>query len=472
MTKSSFEDVITQIGHFRDTGRPGFSVFLGAGASKSSGVPLADELADRAFALMRSVHRVADDVPASVRPETGDVRVWAQQQPWYDVSSKGRYQLAMERAFLSQPARAVFLKQHTQKAVVSKGYLRLAELLKAHVFDTVHTTNFDDLVRQGCSLIREPLVEVAALEQYRQQNPSPCDSRLIRLHGDFWHGNALNTEGELEKTPRIRLGTVHRLSCPQGMVVIGYGGGDRTIMIDLFLRYMSEREFLKNGLFWCIRRGSDIPPHLRVLIDKDRDNRIHLVEIDGFDEAMELLAAGLDRSSGTIGHIDSLRVLIETQALLTDGALLLTDWPDDRNSLPERIQSVFLRLVRQIEAKEGALLSMQADAGRILAASGLAVPGSKISPSSAILSISPKQPQDINRADFVNDELLLSIPHNRTIAAYPVNDDGKCLALAVFCFDSSSPRREYDDRVVSALAGLLVLATQRFDCRDLIYDAS
>src|SRR5690348_4359298 len=108
MRKASLQDLITQVNHFRDGGRPGFSFFLGAGASKTSGVPLAEELADRAFGEMFTGHFNGPGGHVSRRLQ---VLAWVEGQSWYDISSKSRYQLAMERAFLSHPARATFLKR-------------------------------------------------------------------------------------------------------------------------------------------------------------------------------------------------------------------------------------------------------------------------------------------------------------------------------------------------------------------------
>src|SRR5260370_1044118 len=111
MRKASFQDLITQINHFRHGERPGFAIFLGAGASRSSGVLLADELASKAFEEMFIGHGNEIDMHAPLRLTAERVRLWTEAQPWYDTSSKGRYQLAMERAFLSQPARETFLRR-------------------------------------------------------------------------------------------------------------------------------------------------------------------------------------------------------------------------------------------------------------------------------------------------------------------------------------------------------------------------
>lgn len=460
MRKASFQDLITQINHFRHEERPGFAFFLGAGASRSSGVLLADELASKAFEEMFIGHGNEIDMHAPLHLTAERVRLWAEAQPWYDTSSKGRYQLAMERAFLSQPARETFLRRHTRSARPSRGYWRLAQLLKARIVDTIYTTNFDDLMRRGCSILEEPLVEVASLDQYRQQNPSPCEPRLIRLHGDFWHGNVLNTEGELEKTPRIRLGTVHRLSSPQGMIVIGYGGRDRKVMIDLFQRYIGDKQFLKNGLFWCIRRGSEVPPHVHVLMDKDSVSKVHLVEIDGFDEALEHLATAFDRGTDKWGLTDSLRSLVEVQALLTDTAELLVD-SNSEGELVHEIASVFTRLVRQLGAKEGALLTADGDAAEIVASVNMLPQGARVLGGAPILNLPPGHSRELNAQDLAGTELFPCVAEDRFVMAFPARQNGECLGVIIFGFDSTLPGNEYDDRIISTLCGLLVLASKR-----------
>ena len=62
--------------------------------------------------------------------------------------------------------------------------------------------------------------------------------------------------------------------------MVGYAGNDRSIM-DVINYLLKSDDYLKNGLYWCIRKGSTISDELQKLLWKDR---VYYVEIDGFDE--------------------------------------------------------------------------------------------------------------------------------------------------------------------------------------------
>jgi hypothetical protein len=465
MHKAPLQAVVAQMRHFLDSERPGFSLFLGAGASRSSGVPLAEELAD--FAIKAIFESDGNRIDPHTSPDVarGTIRTWEKSQLWWD-ESKSRYQLAMENALLAPGVRARFLKTHTGKARPSQGYRRLAQLLNSRVFDTVYTTNFDDLVRRGCEGVLEgSLVEVAAPEAFEEQLPSPCEPRVIRLHGDYWHGNVLNTEGELERTPGIRFETVYRLSRPQGMIVIGYGGQDRTVMLRLFQDHIRDKNFLKNGLFWCIRRGSDVPAHLRVVMDIDEEvkgNRVYVVEVDGFDEAVERLAAGFGLATDAFVLTESLRDVTEAQALLTDGAQLLVDTVPGEPALRDRFHDVFHRLAQRLEVREAALIAMSPDGGKVVAAVNKPVLVDLEIPARSLLlsCLSREEPFEVTVADLTKDDLFAPTA-DRRVVAYPVHCDGRPLGGAVFCFDRSTPQGDQNERVISVLCGLLILASQR-----------
>lgn len=284
-------ELLAQLTPFRNSPRPGYALWLGAGASKRSGVPLASELIDEALTDFYAAHH-----PPPLSEPRADTaaraRLWAEGLDWLRDRAKSRYALVMDNAFLSPGAREQFLKQQVLQSGVSLGYRRLAQLLAAKAFDTVFTTNFDHLVRRGCEgLLSQPLKEIISLEQYPREQPSPSEPRLVRMHGDFYHGNILNSEGELETLPMVRVATAVRLLHCQGLIVIGYGGNDRRLMSELFHRNFDNPDFLRNGLLWCVLPGQQPSHHVETLVDRDYPvPRISVIEIVGFDELLDAIA--------------------------------------------------------------------------------------------------------------------------------------------------------------------------------------
>jgi hypothetical protein len=65
-----------------------------------------------------------------------------------------------------------------------------------------------------------------------------------------------------------------------GMIVIGYGGCDASIM-NLFESQLKRDDAFRHGLYWCIKRGAPQSPNVLRLA---RHPAVRFIEIDGFDE--------------------------------------------------------------------------------------------------------------------------------------------------------------------------------------------
>ena len=204
---------------------PDYMMWLGAGASVSSEIPTASGIV---IDLLRRVYaqRMTLTLEETYGISNDEVRQWSiENLDWFDPDDKNRseYAQVMENVYHAPGIRRRYLKGIIQNARPSDGYKYLALLLAENVFDTMITTNFDQLVRQVTDpLLPLPLIEVNALEQYSTLTPFPDDEpRIIRMHGDFWHDNVLNTEGELEETPTIRYQAVISLLRSYGLIVMG-----------------------------------------------------------------------------------------------------------------------------------------------------------------------------------------------------------------------------------------------------------
>ena len=63
-------------------------------------------------------------------------------------------------------------------------------------------------------------------------------------------------------------------------IVIGYGGGDHSLMDYL----KEEQTVLRHGIYWCCRKADGLPEEeVQTLLDKKGG---YLVEIGGFDDLM------------------------------------------------------------------------------------------------------------------------------------------------------------------------------------------
>ncbi len=256
------------IDFFRPRGdyHPQFTLLLGAGASSASGIPLASGMVrefEKQYARQYG--------PAALKKET-----------WY--RSDNAYSELFERLYAEPSLRRDYVERQLERATPSWGYLYLVNLLSRNIFNTVFTTNFDDLLNESCYLFSSdvrPLVcaHDSSIRSVRMSSKRP---KIIKLHGDFLYDRLKNTLLELESLEQNMRDKFKQFAAEYGLIVIGYSGNDRSIMDVIDALIVSEDAF-PHGVYWCVRSKRDVTAKVERL---SRFRNFHLVMIDGFDEFM------------------------------------------------------------------------------------------------------------------------------------------------------------------------------------------
>ncbi len=201
-----------------------FALFLGAGCSKSSGIPLAGELVrDRWLPRLRNVQA----------PERTDLDVWAREIiPDYESDNPAAsYGELIEQLFLNPEDRQREIEALCEGQSPGFGYAVLARLVsrESGTFNIVLTTNFDDMVADALYLYTDarPLViHHESLAPYIR--PTRTRPLVVKLHGDH-RLSPRNTNLETAKLEeKIALQTAMVLN-DRGLIFIGYGGNDASI---------------------------------------------------------------------------------------------------------------------------------------------------------------------------------------------------------------------------------------------------
>lgn len=265
-----------------------YAWFLGAGASRSSGAPLAWEITrDVKRKLFRSINGrdAADDV---------EVDRW--------LETKGRlqdpdraYGEALEWLLPRPRQRRSLLFEYLAEARPSPGYVGLVELAARGLLRIVLTTNFDDLLKQAAGAAGQRLREVAHAAAVGDFEWPPRLTTLLKLHGDFLFDSIRNAESELEALEEKQADRLQRAAADGGLVVIGYRGADESIMSVL-----EKLDDVPLGLYW-LHLPTDTP-HERVERLLSREWAYH-VEIEGFDEFVALVierAAAAGRAASIV----------------------------------------------------------------------------------------------------------------------------------------------------------------------------
>ncbi|MGY0632740.1 SIR2 family protein [Luteimonas sp. A478] len=203
---------------------------------------------------------------------------------WYNPQRE--YSSLFEKNFDLPRQRRMFVEQEVAGKVPNLGYAYLVRLIEEELVNTVFTTNFDDLLNEAFfqfSSVR-PIVcaHDSSVSSITVTSKRP---KVIKLHGDYLFDDiksAVRETESLEDNIRKKFSEFCR---DYGLVVLGYSGCDRSVM-DVLQYLLRSDDYLKHGIYWCIRKGEEPSDELLKLLWRDR---VYFVEIDGFDELMATL---------------------------------------------------------------------------------------------------------------------------------------------------------------------------------------
>lgn len=201
-------------------------VLIGAGCSKSAGIPLASE-------LIREVSQKFQAAYTSL-PE-------ADRQNYNKVMSE---LTIMERRNL--------LDHHIRAARINWAHLALAQLFATGKIDRVLTVNFDDLLVRACTMVGlfPAIYDLATADRFRPAHIAPRS--VFYLNGQHTGFLTLNAENELKRHRKRLEEIVRDTGTKRTWVVIGYSGD-----ADPLLDVLAKQEVFEGGLYWV---GYDTTP--------------------------------------------------------------------------------------------------------------------------------------------------------------------------------------------------------------------
>lgn len=325
---------------------PNYSILLGSGASVTSGIRTGNDL----IKLWKQEVFDADN-------EKGDISFDDYFKPqnaprWYDENMA--YSCLFENRYDLQRQRRIFVEKEVAGKTPSIGYAYLVKLIERGFFNTIFTTNFDDLLNEAFYRFsnKRPIVcaHDSSISGITVTSTRP---KIIKLHGDYLFDNIKATQQETESLETNMKMKFQEFAKDFGLIVIGYSGGDRSIM-DILLDLLRGNDHFKNGIYWCVRKDTkeeSFSSELKRLLEKDR---VFLVEIEGFDELLSEMnhylndgKLPIDDSSLTFKHqrqiIDELTNKINIK---TECAYLKRDCEELKLQFENNILSEILKSAR------------------------------------------------------------------------------------------------------------------------------
>lgn len=251
-------------------------VFLiGAGTSRPdpAGIPTAGEL----------IETWREECYDYEDPEM-EFEEWCKQcEEENQIDQTDRYGFWFDRRHPTSGERRERIQELVEDATPTVGHVILASMMtddegQQYVPHTL-TPNFDDLLYDAFYRYigdRPHLVHHRAVApEFKLTHDHPS---IVKLHGDYLYSNLQNTEDETEALEGEMDEALRKTVGEYGLVVVGYGGNDESIMGTLL-----DAELSEYGIYWCTLDPDDLSGDAEKLLSRPD---AHVVEIEGFQSLM------------------------------------------------------------------------------------------------------------------------------------------------------------------------------------------
>lgn len=250
MKNATIEQLAYLINHAKKNNKPKPIVFLGAGASKTGGIPLAGEI-------------------------VSDILEKYKDNPSVKLLSKKQHTYSQLMECLLPEERNSLLKEYIDKGKINVTHIYLAQLIKDGYVDYVLTVNFDNLMLRALALYNEfpPVYDMAVLKDLT--TTAFKEKSVVYLHGQHHGLWLLNTEEEMGKVESTLLRIIDPIKNGRAWIFIGYSGEDPVF------KHITNLGRFDNGLYW-VAYNHDNPSNkiCENLLDKPNTNA-HIVK--GYD---------------------------------------------------------------------------------------------------------------------------------------------------------------------------------------------
>ena len=270
------------------------SLFLGAGASVSSGVPSAEGCIwewKRDIFLTNNPGLEKQFSELSLPNIKNGIQSWLDAQGTFPVrGAKEEYGFYIQECFPIPDDRRAFFQEKVQSSEPHVGYRLLSHVAKADLVRSVWSTNFDRLAARAVQQFNISPIEIGLDSQGRlPRRANKGELLCVSLHGDYRYDRLKNTSEELQGQEWELTNALISAIRENPVIVCGYSGRDDSIMEAFHAAY---RDSIAGTLYWCGYDDSDIPDRVARLISyaRRRGSDAYYVPSLGFDDLMTRVA--------------------------------------------------------------------------------------------------------------------------------------------------------------------------------------
>ncbi|MBR1916026.1 MAG: SIR2 family protein [Alphaproteobacteria bacterium] len=331
-----------------------YNLFLGSGASITSGILSAQQLVEQ---WRREVFYTFDECKDKEFSIENAKAVFAQKfGREYDPNKE--YSFLFKQKYHLPAQRRNFVEKTMKDATPSIGYRYLANLVRANYFNTIFTTNFDDLIEQSLLSSNLDIKPIMCSHDASIMSIPVVSNRpkIIKLHGDFLFDDIKTTVSETARLEENMKNKFEEFLKNFGLIVIGYSGCDDSIM-DILENIIKKDGYLDGGLYWCTRNLKEIENNhrLKKLLLNDK---AFIIQIEGFDEFFAELNHFIsdkdyinDPFQKNKEDICSLKDIDKTIELFGNNELIKQDCENYKKKLPEILSKTLKTISDKSEYK-------------------------------------------------------------------------------------------------------------------------
>ncbi len=269
------------------------SLFLGAGASISSGIPSAERCIwewKKNIFLTNNPGLEKQFSEISLSSVKQKIQDWIDRRGGYPVrGSPEEYGFYIEKCYPLVDDRRLYFQEKVKNARPYTGYKLVCLLTEKSIVKSVWTTNFDNLYPRTASQFSLTVKEVGIDCQHRIDGQYRKDEVLhVAMHGDYRYDQLKNTTPELQKEEEKLQNSLIKHVVDTPFIVVGYSGRDNSLMNSF------EKAYSQPGsgtLYWC-GYNEDVPNNVGKLIAlaRQHNRKSFYIPTLGFDDLFHRLA--------------------------------------------------------------------------------------------------------------------------------------------------------------------------------------
>lgn len=302
---------ISEIEFLRQTSQSGQHLMwlLGAGASRSSGLPTAADITWdiklRIYCSQQNQDIQTHDV--SNKAIQNRIQTYMDSQGFPPLWDGREYSFYFEKYFGSNySAQQKYLRDAlaTEKIASTVGHRALAAMLQMGRSRLVFTTNFDEVVETAYAAIAGKSLSTFHIDgAYAAADALNADQfpLYVKLHGDFRYQSIKNLSSDLLENDQHLQKCFVAAAARFGVIVAGYSGRDENVM-SMLRQAIDQNNAFPHGLFWTTPKLDSIAPNVRELIDYAHSKGIRsgIVQTGTFDEMLSKIWRQVPGKSGEL----------------------------------------------------------------------------------------------------------------------------------------------------------------------------